>query len=226
MMCMRNEEDRYLMRSLVWNMRFLDSMFVYDDQSTDDSRKIAWRLGAHVEYRPNDVPSFMEDESKFRQAALESFEATFEPNSEDVVVALDADEFLVHSVDQNLMRPCLFDMDGEDMKVVEVFEVRNGTPLQRVDGYWGDIMARRVYRHQPGGVIMKGLKGCGSIPTYVPRRPLMHEAVLLHYGYAKRADQQAKFDRYNGLSGHGSNHVMSILKQPNLIPWDGVHPNV
>ena len=68
--------------------------------------------------------------------------------------------------------------------------------------------------------------GCGSEPTYVGsgRHTKAPDGLfLMHYGYARKADQKAKHERYTSLAehGHADKHVQSIVTRPSLRRWDG-----
>lgn len=68
-MVTRNESSRYLDACLSWNLPHIDGLAVYDDHSTDDTVELARQHGAKATIRSDDVPSFMEHEGQFRQAA-------------------------------------------------------------------------------------------------------------------------------------------------------------
>jgi hypothetical protein len=237
----KDEAERYLDFVLFHNGWGLDGLFFYDDQSADATREIAeWRF-ATVARRPDSVPSFVEHEGRFRQAAWEAFEEAMLPTPEDWILAFDADEVLVCSTPGRyeaerfdnypaLEASCKEAVTRDALAVIlqfhEVFAV--GEDLEdleiRVDGYWGTIAGPRLFRYQPGGRIRDSHYGCGSVPTYVmpgtavaPTEPLS----FLHFGYALSADQLRKYERYVGHAGHSADHIESILRRPSLQTWWG-----
>lgn len=236
-MVVRNEADRYLDCSLSWHLPILDGLHVYDDRSTDDSVDLATSHGAVVTTRDPDVPSFVQHEGQFRQAAWRAFEAAMMPEAGDWVLAIDADEFLVSraheadslwsAVNEALQNGWVARM----VRIPEVFAVSNEhgeltQPQVRMDGYWGGIQGTRLFSYQPHGQFSNKPMGSGSEPTYVagngPWGPPTDDLFLLHYGYAFTADQQAKYARYSQLvHGHSNAHVESIITEPTLVRWDG-----
>ena len=236
-MVMKNESPRYLEACIRWNRRFVDELFVFDDQSDDDSVEIAWGLGAKVVVRDNDAPSFLEHEGEFRQNAWWAFEEVCRPTVGDWVFSFDADEFAVapgeirNSFDHAINRAQRFQNIGVILPFPEIFNVdTSGQPFQRVDGYWGSIRGPRLFMYRDGGVWQDKTMGCGSEPTYVSKGSLSTDNAginVLHYGYAQFEDRSAKYERYNSLAhGHNDKHIQSILQQPQLVRWDGVVPEV
>lgn len=233
LLCVQNEADRYLKRCVEWHIAFLDGLFVYDDQSTDDSAEIAHQLGAHVETRPDSVMPFAQNEGEFRQGSWEAFEIAMDPDPGDWVLAFDADEFL--------MCPSGFDIGwllrrtadelavnhaiGCRLAIHEVFAVDDfGVPQIRTDGYWGDITGLRFFQYRTGGRFTNRKLGCGSTPFYVDPAENVTALEFLHYGYARKEDRIIKHDRYYGQPGHSATHIDSILGDPVLVPWTGEVP--
>lgn len=204
----RNEADRYLYECLAWASRFVDHIHVYDDQSTDETPFIAEGFGAEVHIRDENTPPFLENESKFRQAAWESMGE----RGGDWVLCLDADEFLTGPIREHATgMPKVFHVD-------EVFEVKDGQPRIRVDGYWDQITAARLVPWTNASKFPKGRLGCGSLPKIFKKQAFetLDQPRLLHFGYAKRSDREAKYLRYKGLPGHNPRHIESILKKGDL----------
>lgn len=234
-MVVKNEEDRYLEKCLEWNTRFFDALFVYDDQSTDNTVEIAEKFGTVV-VRDDDVPSFIEHEGRFRQAAWRAMRSHMNPGSDDFILSFDADEFLVAdsedvraAIDQsvNALRPM---HSGVLINFKEVFNIADdGTLMYRTDGFWNRINGSRLFRFVPDDAFRDVPMGCGSEPLYVSRGK--HSEALgglrfLHLGYAKKDDRIAKHKRYSSLadSGHNNQHVASIVKHSQLSVWHGINP--
>lgn len=204
----RNEADRYLHECLAWTAQYVDHIHVYDDKSTDGTPFIADMVGAEVHVRPPDAPSFMDNESEFRQAAWESMQA----KEGDWILCLDADEFLTSSP-----RPYAQDL-SKVFRVDEVWEIVDGIPKIRIDGYWDQITAARLVPWTNESQFNKQKMGCGSLPEIFSKSTFetLEEPRILHYGYATQADKEAKYRRYKGLSGHNPRHIESILKPGEL----------
>lgn len=227
-MVVRNEADRYLNSVLRWHS-FVDDMHIYDDQSTDDTAHRAAFKGAIVDVRPEGVPSFLEHEGLFRQAAWEAFEAQCDPQLGDWVLLLDADEFVVGErsvLEEEVDAAEAVLAKSLDVRIHEVFDVRGVVPLIRKDGYWPDIQARRIVRYEPGGRFPQRELACGSHPTYVAESKSLaaQHVSILHYGYAAKSDRMNKYTRYVDRPGHSKLHVESILRKPELEPWTGRIP--
>lgn len=237
----RNEADRFWSSWLDWHVRmFPDGVHVYDDQSTDNTARMAEQAGALVTRRIDGV-GFLEHEGKFRQQAWGAFEDTMKPEPGSWVFCIDADEFLVSAEDETnkLFRVCEWAAQQRRqaymVSIPEVFgsvELSNGelTDLSvRTDGWWGKIAGTRLFEYHPGGKFSDKVMGSGSEPTYVSSvaRSSLQEMWLMHYGYARPADVQAKYARYSGLvHGHSDKHIQSIIEEPDLVPWDGPKVNV
>lgn len=233
LLCVRNEADRYLYECVAWHLAFLDDLFVYDDQSTDDSAAIARQLGAHVETRPDNVVPFAHNEGEFRQASREAFEIAMSPDPGDWVLAIDADEFLVVPRGMNtsfLLRYTANALTvnhsvGCRLPVREVFAVNEfGVPMIRTDGFWGDITGLRFFQYRTGGRFTNRKLACGSTPFYVEPVEDTDCLELLHYGYARHEDRIDKHNRYFGQPGHNGTHIDSILGEPILATWAGEVP--
>lgn len=235
LLCVRNEADRYLSDCLQWHAPILDDIFVYDDQSTDDSAALAESYGAKVEIRPDDVPSFTENEGQFRQAAWDAFELNMFPEREDWVLAFDADEFFVSGRDERDMLLALAytaqfdDTNAVTMHFNEVFgETDDHQPLIRTDGFWGETDHPRFFRYQWRGRYANRRMGGGSVPSYV-QPSVTCTASFLHYGYAKPEDRIKKHDFYTSIpcNGHNPQHIASIVAPESVMKleqWKGKTP--
>ena len=233
----RNEAGRYLQPMLEHHSQFLDDHFFYDDQSTDDTPLMAGECGAIVKRRSDDVPSFVENEGMFREAAWQEFEASLHPKHGNLVLVIDCDEVLIphpSSYPGATIRGLLEATAGlffhgyvaADLNIPEVFGFNDdGVPLIRKDALWGTIHAPRLFFYQSGASYYHGQFGTPAVPSYVMQNQSWYSQdalVLMHYGYAREKDRSVKYDRYAGHSGHSNNHVNSILSdQMELVPWIG-----
>ena len=237
----RNEASRYLASMLANAVDVVDERFFYDDRSTDDTLRIAENAGCIVAKRANGVPSFLEHEGQFRQAAFDTFIGAMKPSVGDWILSWDADEFLVYkgdncctrcAVDQAIVTAEVQSAKSIVLPVPEVFGWdTDGTPLVRTDGFWGGIAGTRLFRFEPGGRFANKPMGCGSEPGYIQGAPMSRTAYglyLMHLGYSRVEDQVAKHQRYTSLlaHGHADSHVQSIVGPKTLKRWDGPIPEV
>jgi glycosyltransferase involved in cell wall biosynthesis len=230
----KNEADRYLDAMLQATCSVVDEMFVFDDQSSDDTVAIAMDYATYVCERIG--PSFLENEGRFRQSAWSNFEDCCAPVDGDWVLVIDADEILVaggnvrDEVDRAIKIAESIGAKSVRLPVPEVFGLDvDGTPLVRTDGWWGTIAGTRLFRYQSGGVYRDKAMGSGGEPVYVPESRISEDSgtlSLMHFGYCDKADQVAKHERYTSLldHGHADSHVASIVQPPTLQRWTGPTP--
>jgi len=223
----KNEADRYLESSLEWNSKFFDSLFFYDDQSTDDTLKIAARYATGVAVRSSDV-SFVDSESSFRQQAWEALEAKIEPSVGDWVVSLDCDEFIVGSLSHSpreLMLQLVQDLNetvaSVNCSVYEVWGHSNGY-LCRTDGYWAKNRPARMGKYTGNVKFDTKPQACHHLPKdcFGKNKGLTTVSTfsILHFGYYDESDRKRKYEFYSSRDGFGHNpkHIESILKPPTL----------
>jgi glycosyltransferase involved in cell wall biosynthesis len=232
LMATKNEADRYLDHALCAVTPAVDDVFVYDDQSSDHTVDVARGHGAHVWVRPDHVPPFLVHEGAFRQGAWDAFCATVGPELGDWILAVDADELLVANGDAGSRLVAAAEQAfrrnklARLIRIPEIFDVHDGIPQARTDGWWGKIQGSRFFAYQPNGRFTDRAMGSGSEPSYIQSHVGLEvdDLWLLHFGYARFEDRTAKHDRYAGRSGHADAHVASILTEPFLQAWDGPLP--
>jgi hypothetical protein len=214
------------------------STFVYDDQSTDGTAEIAREVGCQVVVRPDDVPSFLEHEGHFRQAAWGAFEQTMRPKAGSWLLIVDADECLVTvgsgcvrcEVNQAIQAAEAAGHLSVLVPVPEIFGMQDGVPLVRTDGLWPTVAGTILCKYIPNAVYRDKPMGCGREPVAVTTN-FSRQAFglhLLHFGYARERDQIEKHARYTALSDHGHHdgHVQSIVGTKTLKRWDGPVPEM
>lgn len=230
----RNEADRYLPAVIAQLRLFgVNEVAVFDDQSTDDTVNVALKAGAIVRVRGDDEPSFADNEALFRQAG---WEWMLERTCPDMVLAIDADELLVVTDGPvPSLRSALYDAatvaarwGAAVVKIIEVWGIQDGVPMERVDGWWGTIRGVRLASASLDPMFAGQAMGGGSVPTAnMQAAPLgvVSAVAIAHLGYLRTADRYAKHNRYHGVRGHNPQHVASILTNPTLTsrpllaPW-------
>jgi glycosyltransferase involved in cell wall biosynthesis len=229
----KNEESRYLRRFIDHHNAIFDNIFVFDDESTDNTLNICADRGLAV--ASSKGPSFMEHEGKFRYNAWLAFEEQIKPTEDDWVFVIDADEFLVsRSGDVRTALQSTVDLANYfgykvvRMKKNEVWEINNSDCYIRTDGFWDKISVQHLFKYEPNAQWNMKAMGCGSEPTYARDRPFDTQSIsVLHFGYAELKDREEKYERYMSLDNHGHNpgHILSILRRPALNLYKGSVPD-
>lgn len=216
-----NEADRYLHASLTWATKNFNKVYVFDDQSTDDTVDIAKSLGALVGVR-RDTPSFMDCESDFKQEAWNALAQALPEGA--WLMLIDADEFPLGteglSLQESLQRSIeLAESFGKEACMVPFLEGWSMDPLQvRTDGYWAKNELPRLIKYKPAIYATKKM-GCKSVPDYGYSNNLNGFVQMLHMGYADPLDRQDKYARYSSINhGHNHTHIESIPRLPTLAP--------
>lgn len=226
LMITRNESHRYLDAVCRWTTDIVDALVVFDDCSDDDSADIAESVGAIVAVRKPDAPSFADSESSFRQAAWEFLADAVRPSSDDYVLVVDADEFVVTVGYRNTRTALLAAIDQAeqescaqiDLPVAEVFGMLDTRPLIRNDGQWAKIRAAALGRWQPSLRFKPVPLACGRLPQISGPPLRIGDPMILHCGYLRSEDRVVKRMRYS-RRGHGGAHVRSITERGIYEPY-------
>ncbi len=212
-MVTKNEADRYLVDALYSMSQNTDGFVVFDDRSTDQTLELVERF--HAPYKINGGPSFIDHEALFREQAWRFMEKTFDPREGDWILTLDADETLRTSLPlKDICRKA--DRDHQNALWMHVHELWE-PGLIRIDGAWGTIRAQRLTAWRANGMFRKDKGGGGSLPDNPKIAGHTDRAEILHTGYLRPEDRQAKFERYSQNKGrHAKRHIDSILTTPML----------
>jgi hypothetical protein len=233
LMVTRNEQDRWLEEMLHHSNMVVDHMFVFDDASEDETAAICEHYGASVVVRQPGEPSFARNEGQFRQCAWNHFRESCDPQEGEWVFALDADEFPICpvsvwprlGVEASINKALRDNAIACDIEFKEVWEL---DPVRyRTDGFWDTIHHPRLFAYQDSAEWNGKRLGGGSWPQYVSEAKATEvlDLVVLHYGYARAGDREAKYQRYSELAGsHNNKHIASILGKPTLVGWVGPVP--
>ena len=220
-MVIHNEKDRYLQAALCRLQAACDKVFVADDQSEDDGIELAESMGCFTWARPDNVPSFQESESKFRQAAWDQMSKQLKLKETDWVLSIDADECFLG--DKAQMKALVKMAGHRRCFSAPIPEVWESDPLQiRVDGFWRGNCNRRIQRFDKVTKFRDIGMGCGSVPMFEESTVLSMKLGILHFGYADQEDRVRKHAAYTALANHGhnQNHIDSIISKPKLEHLD------
>jgi hypothetical protein len=222
---------------LVHSLQVFDDVYFYDDQSDDETPDIVAELNCSGRVRPDEVPTFVDDEGAFRAAAWMGMEEDLGLQPGDWVCVIDCDESLVSdfgadpAIVRDTMEKVITAAGSQvavQLTIPEVFGLdEDGVPLVRMDRLWNTIFAPRLFAYRPGAQFFQGPGqfGVPSVPSYVMANRNWFGTdllTLLHYGYAEGADQVSKYNRYTGRLGHSNEHVQSILATDKVLHrWNG-----
>jgi Glycosyl transferase family 2 len=234
----RNEAERFLDPVLNWTSEWVDDVHVYDDGSEDATLSVALRHTSLVGSRPSEAVSFAESESALRQLAWENMIDVCKPTSEDWIIALDADEFILGNNKETPREALETTADYVDavgsmaagIKRVMVWEW-GVVPLVRVDGFWAkDRQTRLAKFNSKAKTFKKAALGCGSVPQYAMKASVAtaNYSTILDLGYSLEGEPERKHEFYATRSGdaHNANHIASIIQKPKLAEWRGPVPKV
>ncbi len=178
-----------------------DETHVLDDHSTDDTRAIAQRKGAHVYASPFQGL----DETRDKNLLFDMIKALHaEDLREDTrlwVIGIDGDEELEPGAVE-ILRDCT---DPRQLAYsFQVLYLWDREDQVRVDGVYGNFRRMSMFRPVSPelrfeGTPMHGNLHCKSIPEKLIASGKEHRLKLLHYGYLERNDRVAKYLRYNEL---------------------------
>ena len=221
------EALRYLPVTLPALLEFCDQVVVLDE-STDGSGDLAEEAGAIVErVEPG---TFFAHEGRARQLLQD---VVLEAGATHVL-AIDADELVTDgaAVRRALEQPG----DAWCLVMEEVWEACDDRLCIREDGGWRSHPIACLWRVPPsigaGYRIRDAALACGRVPAAVEALDRQGAAIetgasVLHFGWANRAERQARYDRYvthDGGRFHASAHLQSIMWPDDQVtcrsrPW-------
>lgn len=234
LMVVKNEANRYLQSVLEYHSPFFDNVIVVDDNSSDDTVKIALDYTSKVFSKPEAVPGFTEHEGRFREYAWTKLSPYTDEG--DWVLVVDADEFFVSHGSLLELRDSLFmyvshanalNRDVITMNVHEIWH-HEMVPLKRVDGFWATNVCFRFVRYLGDMPFMNKTMGSHSVPQHYLNLPKTNVSLasMLHLGYLDDQDKEDKFNRYMAMQNHGHNqkHINSITQTAKLVELHGEIP--
>lgn len=225
MMPVKNEARRYLRTVLQRLGEYVDGIVILDDASTDDTPAICRSFPKVIRFEQLGEALFWQDEAKLRQ---QLWEMTIETEP-DWILALDADELFESAIKKAL--PLLTGQTSYDLVRFPIYHFWDGLHHYRIDGLWDPLYSKmdcllRYHKNTPYHWNNRKLH-CGRFPAEAYAQPTTLSPVrLLHLGYAHRAEQHTKYQRYLAADPTGRycplSHYQSIVAgTPRLKPWNG-----
>ncbi|HEY1309294.1 MAG TPA: glycosyltransferase family 2 protein [Vicinamibacterales bacterium] len=219
-MVVKNELGRYLPECIGHLREFCDLVVVLDDGSTDrtgewlDDNTDEMMVVQHLD--PSD--GFFSGHEGRKRNELLRFTLNQLP---DWVLAIDADEFI--SDGQAVRDYCAGPREVGTLEMEEVWRCDKKGMQLRMDGGWRPHPVPSLWSARLSGRRGQALHipdralACGREPDAVRRlfgRARSTGSSILHFGWAKEADRQGRYDRYVKADGgqfHANAHLESIM---------------
>ena len=211
----RNEADKFLTPVLTRLLEVCDSVLLLDDNSTDDTYKIAKALGCSVKKRTK--PPMWGQESSARQELWDW--AVSRCGEDDWVLICDADQVLVGDP-----RPLMKSWESNTVSL-RLFDCWSETEY-RADGFWQAHLHPRAWMFCPkrvpqGWTATWSERGIhtGHCPLSWPTIAPIHDECIFfrHLAYSSPELRRTKHGQYmarsDQLSPFEVAHVQSILDQ-------------
>lgn len=219
-MCGPGEDKRYLAPCLEHLLEFCDEVRVRNEGGDWDVPRSLNLRRVRVK---NAAPTFFQHEGQARQELLDW---TMEANPTHIL-AVDMDEFVA---DGAKLRAAM-EAGGQNgiwkLEMTEIWGADEDGLNVRTDGHWpprpvgiafevpqdhhNNRQKRRHWRLPPTA------GGCGRVPMLTQaaanRTSVKPTTEILHFGWACKADRQARYDRYANRAGfgHDNRHIESIM---------------
>jgi glycosyltransferase involved in cell wall biosynthesis len=220
-MLVRNEENRYLKRALDSLDKFVDSMLIIDDASTDRTPDICESYSKAKVIRLKEHG--FDNEWKLRQFCWE--EALKE--NPDWILVVDADEIFEDKTADKI-KYLISDPNIEAWSF-RLYDFWGSEEYYRSDDMWCAHNASHTFLVKNKPVDFEWTKTpvhCGRIPVSTYRTHVLgwSDLRIKHYGWANVSEHKAKFERYMKADGQGwygnLRQYYSILDEnPNLERW-------
>lgn len=211
------EAERYLEQVLDRALYWADELHVVLDRKAGAKEEEVVRSRATSWQRS--VLTWEDHEGRFRADAWGSMEMAVSPTVDDYIICLDADEVVF---DHHLIRSGIKQNMG--LRIPFRFFEMWGESEYRVDGQWRPYEAPICFPYREYGHFYNKALASGRQPTYVGQiRAAPVLGTVLHYGYARPEDRQAKYERYMRLDGgqfHDIGHLKSIMGPVSTEPWN------
>lgn len=188
-------EDRWI-EEVLQALKWCSKIYLFDDNSTDDTRAIAERNNAKVMHSPFEGL----DESRDKEYLVEKIAEEWGP--EAWVLMVDGDEVL-EPAGRGKILDSIKSNPGARAFSLPIYYLWNSRKQIRVDGVYGTF--RRPSLFKIGTKYEFRRSGapahlhCSSVPAYLVMQTVKCDASLLHLGYMRREDRIRKWKYYNSI---------------------------
>lgn len=197
-------EARWIERVVQALQPLCQKIFVFDDNSSDETPLLCAQLGCTV-YRS---PFEGIDEARDKNWLLEKIWQESPPRepgpgSQTWIIAIDGDEELEPAGPAKVRNAAVGDTHSLAFKIIYLWD----TPDQiRRDGLYGRFTRGSAFRmisplHSFRTTDRKTNFHCGSVPRQLMGMTRNCDVRLFHYGYLEKADRLRKYEFYNRLDG-------------------------
>lgn len=222
-MCVKNEANRYLREVLEEAKHYIDEAVFIDDASTDDTVTVIKEVLAGIPMCIiTNTASKFNNEISLR---TQQWNETISTNPEWILI-LDADEMFEQSMRHEIIN--LTQQSTIDVWCFRLYDFWNMTHYRddqfwRAHNYYRPFLIR--YKKDFKYIWHETPQHCGRMPKNVGSLPCGYSAMRLkHYGWAKKEDQIAKYERYmqldpGGRYGWQAQYDSILDPNPHLVEW-------
>lgn len=222
-MIMRNEAERYLPEVLSQAQRYSDKIVILDDNSDDDSVKVAEKHKAKV-YTHEEEPLFWTQEHSLRECLWKEI-LPLEAEPGDWILALDCDELLGEQF--QCSKDIILRQNNVGTFTFRIYEAWGSRDKVRIDGSWNPLSKETpmLTKYQPSVNYQFPHIGLhsGRVPMNVLGPIVPSGASLLHLGWSNPEEHADKIARYTKMDKNPhpamKQHYESMLQPPELVEW-------
>lgn len=195
--CVGNEENRYLEEVLEEKEKLCDTIIALGDAPTDNTPAICQSF-KKVQYHQVKQPLFATKQWLLKQTALN----IAENENPDYILAFDADELLDNRVDREALEKLTERGENFTFQFVHLWDDREHI---RVDKGWRGLRKVIFYKYKPHEKqeFRKQSLHCGVAPLYAHKAVKFSGYIVKHLGYMNPLHRSTKVKRYKEYDAQG-----------------------